>query len=305
VTSKNLEKNGDQLVLGLPKGSLQEATFRMFEKAGFRIRATSRSYFPSIDDPEIEVILLRAQEIPVYVQNGVLDVGITGHDWICETKADVEEIAELVYAKQGLRPVRWVLAVPMHSDIKSVGDLEGKTLATEAVNLSREYLKTHNVNAKVEFSWGATEAKTPRLVDAIIEITETGSSLKAHSLKIIDTVLHSTTRVIANKALWNAKDDDGNNWKRQKTEELLMLLQGVIVAETKVGLMMNVHTDNLDAILDVLPSMLTPTITPLSNKEWCDVIAMVNKRDIRTLVPKLKAAGAQDIVEYPLNKVIY
>ncbi len=305
MTSNKSETSEKQLVLGLPKGSLQEATFRMFEKAGFRIRATNRSYFPSIDDPEIEVILLRAQEIPVYVQNGVLDVGITGHDWICETGSDVEEIAELVYAKQGLRPVRWVLAAPRHSDIKSVKDLEGKTIATEAVNLSRDYLKKNNVNAKVEFSWGATEAKTPRLVDAIIEITETGSSLKAHSLDIIDTVLHSTTRVIANKELWNREDEGGGNWKKQKTEELLMLLQGVIVAETKVGLMMNVHIDTLDAVLEVLPSMKTPTITPLSNKEWCDVIAMVNKKDIRDLIPKLKAAGAQDIIEYPLNKVIY
>lgn len=294
------ETPDNRLVLGLPKGSLQEATFRMFEKAGFKIRATSRSYFPSIDDPEIEVILLRAQEIPVYVQSGVLDVGITGYDWIRETGSDVEEIAELVYAKQGLRPVRWVLAAPRGSGIKSVKDLEGKTIATEAVNLSKEYLATHGVNAKVEFSWGATEAKTPRLVDAIIEITETGSSLKAHSLEIIDTILKSTTRVIANKSMWAVKD----NWKRQKAEELLMLLKGVIVAETKVGLMMNVRNQDMEKVLSVAPALKNPTITPLSDKEWSDVITIVDKKEVRTLIPKLKAAGAEGIVEYPLNKVI-
>ncbi len=294
------ETPDNRLVLGLPKGSLQEATFRMFEKAGFKIQATSRSYFPSIDDPEIEVILLRAQEIPVYVQSGVLDVGITGYDWIRETGSDVEEIAELVYAKQGLRPVRWVLAAPRGSGIRSVKDLEGKTIATEAVNLSKEYLAKNGVTAKVEFSWGATEAKTPRLVDAIIEITETGSSLKAHSLEIIDTILKSTTRVIANKAMWAEKD----NWKKQKAEELLMLLKGVVVAETKVGLMMNVRNSDMEKVLSVAPALKNPTITPLSDRDWSDVITIVDKKEIRTLIPKLKAAGAEGIVEYPLNKVI-
>jgi ATP phosphoribosyltransferase len=302
----------NRLVLGLPKGSLQEATFRMFEKAGFRIRATSRSYFPSIDDPEIEVILLRAQEIPVYVQDGVLDVGITGYDWVRETDSDVEQVAELVYAKQGLRPVRWVLAAPRGSGIKSVKDLEGKTIATEAVNLAKDWLKEKGVNpekVKVQFSWGATEAKTPRLVDAIIEITETGSSLKAHSLEIIDTVLASTTRVIANKALWAYADEAGRpHWKKEKALQLLMLLRGVVIAETKSGLMMNVHKEKLEAVVEVLKSnkytLQTPTVTDLSDRDWCDVITIIDKRCIREAIPKLKEAGAMGIVEYPLNKVI-
>ena len=299
----------NRLVLGLPKGSLQETTFRMFEKAGFRIRASSRSYFPSIDDPEIEVILLRAQEIPVYVQEGVLDVGITGFDWITETGSDVEEIAELVYAKQGLRPVRWVLAAPKASGITSVGDLEGKTIATEAVNLSKAYLERNGVNAKVQYSWGATEAKTPRLVDAIIEITETGSSLKAHSLEIIDTVLASTTRVIANKTMWSHKDESGrDHWKKEKANQLLMLLKGVVVAETKAGLMMNVPKDKLTSVAAMLKerkfTLQDPTVTDLSDSNWCAVNTIIDKLKIREAIPELKAAGAMGIVEYPLNKVI-
>ena len=298
-----------RLVLGLPKGSLQEATFRMFEKAGFRIRASSRSYFPSIDDPEIEVILLRAQEIPVYVQEGVLDVGITGYDWIQETDSDVEEIAELVYAKQGLRPVRWVLAAPKASGITGPKDLEGKTIATEAVNLSKAYLKKHGVNAKVQYSWGATEAKTPRLVDAIIEITETGSSLKAHSLEIIDTVIASTTRVIANKDMWNRTDTSGrDHWKKDKAKQLLMLLKGVVVAETKSGLMMNVPKEKLDAVTSTLKAhqftLKDPTITDLSDAGWCAINTIIDKQKIRDAIPQLKAAGAMGIVEYPLNKVV-
>ena len=298
-----------QLVLGLPKGSLQEATFRMFEKAGFRIRASSRSYFPSIDDPEIEVILLRAQEIPIYVQEGVLDVGITGYDWIQETGSEVEEIAELVYAKQGLRPVRWVLAAPKASGITSVKDLEGKTIATEAVNLSKAYLEKNGVKAKVQYSWGATEAKTPRLVDAIIEITETGSSLKAHSLEIVDTVLASTTRVIANKQMWTHKDEKGNeHWKKEKAKQLLMLLKGVVVAETKSGLMMNVPKDKIDAVIGTLKdhryALQNPTITNLSDDGWYAVNTVIDKRNIREAIPELKASGAKGIVEYPLNKVI-
>lgn len=299
----------NRLVLGLPKGSLQEATFRMFEKAGFRIRASSRSYFPSIDDPEIEVILLRAQEIPVYVQEGVLDVGITGYDWIQETDSDVEEIAELVYAKQGLRPVRWVLAAPKASGITGVKDLEGKTIATEAVNLSKAYLKKNGVNAKVQYSWGATEAKTPRLVDAIIEITETGSSLKAHSLEIIDTVLASTTRVIANKSMWNHKDESGQvHWKKEKANQLLMLLKGVVVAETKAGLMMNVPKEKLSLVTTMLKerqfTLQDPTVTDLSDSKWCAVNTIIDKLKIREAIPELKSVGAMGIVEYPLNKVV-
>jgi ATP phosphoribosyltransferase len=299
----------NRLVLGLPKGSLQEATFRMFEKAGFRIRSSSRSYFPSIDDPEIEVILLRAQEIPVYVQEGVLDVGITGYDWIQETDSDVEEIAELVYAKQGLRPVRWVLAAPKVSGITGPKDLEGKTIATEAVNLSKAYLKKNGVNGKVQYSWGATEAKTARVVDAIIEITETGSSLKAHSLDIIDTVLASTTRVIANKELWHQTDENSKSyWKKDKAKQLLMLLKGVVVAETKSGLMMNVPSDKLDGVTAVLKerafTLQDPTITNLSDSGWCAINTIIDKKKIREAIPELKAAGAKGIVEYPLNKVI-
>jgi ATP phosphoribosyltransferase len=305
----NQNTSDTQLVLGLPKGSLQEATFRMFEKAGFRIRASSRSYFPSIDDSGIEVILLRAQEIPIYVQEGVLDVGITGYDWIQETESDVEEIAELVYAKQGLRPVRWVVAAPKDSGITKPKDLEGKTIATEAVNLSKAYLKKQGVNAKVQYSWGATEAKTPRLVDAIIEITETGSSLKAHSLEIVDTVLYSTTRVIANKEMWHHTDEEGRgHWKKEKAKQLLMLLKGVVVAETKSGLMMNVPKEKLEAVTHTLRerrfTLQDPTITALSDAGWCAVNTIIDKLKIREAIPELKAAGAMGIVEYPLNKVI-
>jgi ATP phosphoribosyltransferase len=304
-----IKSTNERLVLGLPKGSLQESTFRMFEKAGFSIRSSSRSYFPTIDDPEIEIILLRAQEIPTYVQGGVLDIGITGHDWVQETGADVEEIAELVYAKQGLRPVRWVLAAPQSSGIRSVKDLEGKTVATEAVNLSKAYLEKNGVNAKVQFSWGATEAKTPRLVDAIIEITETGSSLRAHNLEIIDTLLESTTRIIANKDLWALKDASGEvHWKRRKAEQILMLLRGVVAAETKSGLMMNVPMARLQEVTALLKenqyTLQDPTVTPLSDNQWCAINTVIDSSRIREAVPSLKAAGAVGIVEYPLNKII-
>jgi len=286
-----------KIVLGLPKGSLQESTFAMFEKAGYKIRSTERSYFPSIDDPEVEIILLRAQEIPMYVEDGVLDLGITGYDWIQETGSNVVEIAELVYAKQGLRPVKWVLAVPNDSLIKSAKDLQGKRIATEVVNITKSYLKKNRVNAKVEFSWGATEAKTPRLVDAIIEITETGTSLKAHNLRIVDIVMESTTRLIANKESW--KDP----FKKKKAEEMLMLLKGALAAETKVGLMMNVKKKDLDTVIKVLPALQNPTVSELSNKEWCDVITIVDKNKIKDLIPKLKQAGASGIVEFPLNEI--
>lgn len=287
-----------KLILGLPKGSLQDATFDIFEKAGFEISVNSRSYFPSINDPEIECILIRAQEIAMYVEEGVLDAGITGKDWIIENEADVEEIAELIYAKQGLRPVRWVLAVPNDSKIQSVKDLEGKRIATEAVKLTQNYLKKNNVNAKVEFSWGATEIKAPRLVDAIVDITETGASLKANNLRIVDTLLESTTRLIANK------DSFKNKWKNKKIKELAMLLKGVLLAETKVGLMMNVRKKDLDKVIKVLPALQNPTVSDLSNKNWSEVITIVDKKEIRKLIPKLKERGAEGIVEYPLNKII-
>ena len=297
---ERLKGNGDdkKIIIGLPKGSLEESTFDILKKAGYDIKVDSRSYFPSIDDPEIECVLLRAQEIATFVEDGVLDAGITGKDWIMENEADVVEIAELMYAKRGLGKVRWVLAVPNDSPIQNVKDLEGKRIATEAVKMVQNYLKKNGVNAKVEFSWGATEIKAPMLVDAIVDITETGSSLRANNLRIVDTLLESTTRIIFNKESY--KDD----WKRKKIEELAMLVKGVLLAETKVGLMMNVRKKDVDAVLLVLPALQNPTISELSNKEWCDIITIVNKKDVRKLIVLLKNAGAEGIVEYPLNKII-
>jgi len=287
------------LKLGIPKGSLQERTFAMFKKAGFNISLSdSRSYFPQIDDPEMECILIRAQEIARYVQDGVLDCGLTGKDWVMENKADVVEVADLVYAKKGLGKVKWVLAVSNNSNIKSVKDLEGKRIATEAVNLTKEYLKKNNVKAEVEFSWGATEVKVPELVDAIVEITETGSSLRANNLRIIDTLLESTTKFVANK---NSIKDA---WKRKKIEEIAMLLKGAIAAEESVGLMMNVEKKNLDKVLSVLPALKNPTISSLSDENWVAVNTIVKEKVVREIVFKLKEAGAQGIVEYPLNKII-
>ncbi|MBN2422185.1 ATP phosphoribosyltransferase [Candidatus Woesearchaeota archaeon] len=286
------------LKLGLPKGSLQESTFRMFNKAGFKIKNGSRSYYPKIDDPEIECILIRAQEMSRYVEQGVLDAGITGKDWILENNSDVIEIADLVYAKQGLNKVRWVLAVSNDSDIKTVKDLEGKRIATEAVNITKAYLKKNNVNAKVEFSWGATEVKAPRLVDAIVEITETGSSIRANNLKIIDKVMQSTTKLIMNKDSYNDKK------KKKKVEEIALLLKAAITAEEKVGLMMNVKKSDLENVIKALPALQKPTIAELSDKNWVDVIAIVDEKSVRKLIPKLKQAGACGIVEFPLNKVI-
>ncbi|MFH1642086.1 MAG: ATP phosphoribosyltransferase [Nanoarchaeota archaeon] len=284
--------------LGIPKGSLQESTIRLFKKAGFNISANGRSYFPSIDDPDIECMLIRAQEMSRYVEEGVLDCGLTGKDWITENRSDVKEIANLVYAKRGLGKVKWVLAVPNDSKIKSAKDLEGKRIATEAVNLTKSYLKKNNVSAKVEFSWGATEVKPPKLADAIVEITETGSSLKANNLRIIDVILESTTRLIINKESY--KDPI----KRKKVENIAMLLQGAITAAEKVGLMMNVKKTDLDRLLKILPALLTPTISELSNKDWIDVNTIVDEKIVRDLIPKIKEAGAQGIVEYPLNKII-
>ncbi|MFC1581919.1 ATP phosphoribosyltransferase [Planctomycetota bacterium] len=288
-----------ELKLGIPKGSLQDATVQMFKKAGYSIAISSRSYFPTIDDDEIKCLLIRAQEIAKYVELGVLDAGLTGHDWIVENQADVVEICELIYAKQGLRPIRWVLAVPNDSEIKTVKDLEGKSIATEGVGLTNAYLKKHGVNARVEFSWGATEVKPPVLVDAIVEITETGSSLVANNLRIVDTVLESTTRLIANK---KALDDPD---KKAKIEKLSLLLQAALQAEEKVGLMINIERKNLDAILSLLPSLRGPTISDLTEEGWVAVTTVVDEKIVRDLIPALKEAGGEGIVEYPLNKIVY
>jgi len=286
------------LKLGIPKGSLQESTIRLFKKAGYNISVSERSYFPRIDDTEIECMLIRAQEMSRYVENGVLDAGLTGKDWILENSSDVVEVADLVYAKQGLGRVKWVLAVPESGNIKSVNQLNGKRIATEAVNLTKKYLRKNNVEAIVEFSWGATEVKPPKLADAIVEITETGSSLRANNLRIIDTVLESSTRLIANKESWMVQ------WKRKKFETIAMLLQGAINAEEKVGLMMNIRKKDLTNILKILPALQKPTISELSDKEWVDVNTIINESLVRDLIPKLKDAGAEGIVEYPLNKII-
>ncbi|MCM8791196.1 MAG: ATP phosphoribosyltransferase [Candidatus Omnitrophica bacterium] len=291
--------NKQKLKLGLPKGSLQEATVRMFRKAGFYVGISERSYFPSIDDEEIECILFRAQEMSRYVEDGILDVGITGNDWILENGSSVVRVAELIYAKQSMRPVRWVLAVPEDSKIKSVKDLKGKSIATELVNVTKGYLKKNKVKANVEFSWGATEVKAKVGVDAIVEVTETGSSLRANKLREVCTVCESTTQLIANRASWL------NPWKRSKIENLAMLLKGAILAEEKVGLKMNVARRDLKSVLAILPAMKKPTIANLTDPDWVDVETIIDEKTVKYLIPRLKAAGAQGIIEYPLNKVIY
>ncbi len=286
------------LKLGIPKGSLENATIDLFRRAGYTISTSSRSYFPAIDDPEIECMLIRAQEMARYVEDGILDAGLTGRDWVEESEADVEAIADLVYAKQSFGKVRWVLAVPEASGFKTVKDLEGKTIATELVATTRRYLAAHGVTAKVEFSWGATEVKPPVLADAIVEVTETGSSLRANKLKIIDTVLESNTQLIVNRAAW------GDEWKRRKLEDMRMLLEGAIAALGKVGLMLNVHCENLKAVLGVLPALKRPTISQLSEPEWLAVNTILDESTVREIIPRLKQAGAQGIVEYPLNKIV-
>lgn len=285
--------------LGLPKGSLQEATFELMRKAGFRFHVSSRSYCPSVDDDEIEALLLRAQEIAPYVEDGVFDAGLTGKDWIVETHSDVVEVMDLVYAKQSMRPVKWVLAVPQDSPVHSVKDLEGKRIATEVVELTRKYLKKHNVQAEVEFSWGATEAKTPELVDAIVEITETGSSLRANNLRIVDTLMVSTTKFIANKASWNDQE------KRKKIQNIAMLLEGALNADNKVGVKMNIHKDHLQKVIDCLPAIRKPTISNLADSDWCAIETIIEEKEIKRLIPFLKEEGAEGIIEYPLNKIIY
>lgn len=289
---------GKTLKLGLPKGSLQESTLKLFKKAGYNISIDSRSYYPVFDDAEIEALLIRAQEMARYVDDGVLDAGLTGKDWILEQEADVYEVAELTYAKGGLRPVKWVIAVPENSKIKSVKNLNGKRIATELVGFTKKYLKSKGIKAEVDFSWGATEVKPPYLADAIVELTETGSSLKANNLRVIETILVSSTRFIANKKSWKDK------WKRQKMENIVLLLKGALAAEEKVGLKMNVSEKSLKRVMSLLSSMHSPTISQLSDKGWFALEVMTDEKIVRDLIPKLKAAGAEGIVEYPLNKVI-
>jgi ATP phosphoribosyltransferase len=288
-----------RLKLGIPKGSLQESTLELFAKAGWRISVSTRSYYPAIDDSEIECMMVRAQEMARYVESGALDAGLTGKDWILETGADVEEIAELVYSKTGLGRVRWVLAVAEDSPVKSVLDLEGKVIATEAVKLTKKYLAEHNVNARVEFSWGATEVKVPQLADAIVEVTETGSSLRANHLRVVDTLLESATWLIANRA--SCKESR----KLEKIQNMAMLLQGAINAYSRVGLMLNVRRGDLDKVLAALPALRDPTIAQLSDSGWVAINTIVEETTVRQLIPKLKAARAEGIVEYPLNKVVY
>jgi ATP phosphoribosyltransferase len=288
----------NQLKLGIPKGSLQDATIDLFARAGWRISLSARSYVPSIDDPEIECLMVRAQEMARYVETGALDAGITGHDWVVETEADVDELAELVYAKQRLARVRWVLAVPEDSGIRQASDLSGKIIATEVVKTTEKYLARHGVKARVEFSWGATEVKVPRLADAIVEVTETGASLRANRLRIVDTVLESATVFIMNR------EAVATSWKREKAENLILMLQGAIDATNKVGLMLNVRREHLDAVLAVLPALKNPTISTLSDPEWVAVNTIIEEAVVRQILPKLKAAKAQGIVEYPLNKIV-
>jgi ATP phosphoribosyltransferase len=286
------------LKLGLPKGSLQESTIKLFKKAGYSISVDARSYYPVFDDSEIEAMFIRAQEMARYVDDGVLDCGLTGKDWILEQGADVKEIAELIYAKEGLRPVQWVIAVPNNSKIKDLKDLNGKRIATELVGFTKRYLKSRGIRAEVDFSWGATEVKPPYLADAIVELTETGSSLRANNLRIIETILVSSTRFIANKKTW--KDP----WKRKKMENIMLLLKGALAAEEKVGLKMNVPERALKRVMSLLSSMHSPTISELTDKKWFALEVMSDEKVVRDLIPKLKSAGAEGIVEYPLNKVI-
>ena len=287
------------LKLGIPKGSLEEATVNLFAKAGYTIKIKSRSYFPSIDDNEIECMLIRAQEIARYVENGVLDAGLTGKDWIQENRADVIEIADLVYSKTSSRPVRWVLAVPNESPIQSVKDLQGKRIATEAVNMTTDYLKKYGVTADVEFSWGATEVKPPKLVDAIVEITETGSSLKANNLRIIETLMESNTKFVMNKEAFD------NPWKKKKVERLVLMLQSAMAANGKVGLMMNVPKNKLNDVMKILPEGKKPTIAELTDSNWMDLTVILEEKLVREIAPDLKAIGVEDIVEYSINKIIH
>ena len=287
------------LRLGLPKGSLQESTLALMAKAGWKVLTNSRSYVPRTEDPELELRLIRAQEISRYVEHGFLDAGITGADWIAENDSDVHEVCEIAYSKQTTNPARWVLAVPNDSPVKSVKDLQGKRIATELVALTKRWLKQNGVTADVEFSWGATEVKAPELVDAIVELTETGSSLLANNLRIVDTLVSSYPKLIANKQAWK------NAWKRKKIETLALMLRGALAAEEKVGLKMNVRRSELDGLLKNLPALRNPTVSPLARSEWVAVETIIDEKVVHEIIPQLKAAGAEGIIEYPLNKVIY
>ena len=289
----------NKLRFGLPKGSLQDATIEKMAKAGWNVSVSSRSYVPYVDDAELEIRLIRAQEISRYVEHGYLDCGITGHDWVIENSSDVHEVGEFLFSKATRQAARWVLAVPEHSPIKTVKDLEGKRIATEVVNLTKKWLKKNGVKAEVEFSWGATEVKAHELVDAIVEITETGSSLRANRLRIVETLLTSTPRLIVNHAAWK------NTWKRKKIETLAMLLQGALEAEAKVGLKMNIAEKDLASLLKSLPALRNPTISKLSLPGWVAVETIIDEHIVRELIPQLKEAGAEGIIEYPLNKVVY
>ena len=288
-----------KLKLGIPKGSLQESTFSLLSKAGFHFSVSSRSYFPSIDDEELEAMLIRAQELPRYVEDGVFDAALTGYDWIIESGVEVVSVSDLVYSKQSMRKVKWVLAVHESSPVRTVKDLEGKRIATEVVNITKSYLAKNNVKATVEFSWGATEVKTPDLVEAIVEVTETGSSLRANKLRIVDVVLESNTKLIANKKSWN------DPWKHEKIENLAMLLQGAINAGTKVGLKMNVRKSDVGSVLTLIPALRKPTISQLADDQWIALETIIDEDVVRKIIPQLKRAGAEGIIEYPLNKVIY
>ena len=287
-----------KIKLGIPKGSLQENTLKIFKSAGFDIDVPERGYFLKIDDPEIECFLLRPQEIPRYIEKGKLDLGISGDDWILESKAKIIEVCDLKYAKREIKKVKWVLAVPKDSKIKSVKDLKGKTISTEAVNLVKDYLKKNKVKAKVEFSWGTTEVKPPRFADAICDITETGASLRAHNLKVIDTILVSSTKLIANKKAWQDK------WKKEKIKDLALLLQGAVKGEEVVNLMMHIHGKKLNRILKVLPKLKSPTIKKIAGENWYDVTIGCKEKDTRELIPKLKRIGVQGIVEWPVVKLV-
>ena len=289
---------GNILKLGIPAGSLQDATAELFRRAGYKISFSSRSYYPGIDDDEIECLLIRAQEMARYVEDGVLDAGLTGYDWIQETGADVYEVAELVFSKVSRRPVRWVLCVPEDSPVQTVKDLEGKRIATEAVGLTSRYFEKHGVSARVEFSWGATEVKPPKLADAIVEVTETGSSLRANNLRIVDEVIQSTTRFIANNASY------ADSWKKQKIDDIAMMLSGAMAAEGKAALMMNVPQEGLSKVLALLPALQKPTISHLSDENWVAINTIIDESIVRHIIPRLKAAGARGIVEYPLTKII-
>jgi ATP phosphoribosyltransferase len=287
-----------KLKIGIPKGSLEHATVDLFRKAGFAITTASRSYYPAIDDPEIECMLIRAQEMARYVQDGVLDAGLTGRDWVEENEADVETVADLIYAKQSFGRVRWVLAAPESSPYHKVEDLQGKIIATELVSTTKRYLAGKGVKARVEFSWGATEVKPPELADAIVEVTETGSSLRANKLRILETVLESNTQLIANRDAWN------DVWKRKKLQDVKLLLESAMNALGKVGLMLNVRKEDLQNVLDVLPALKNPTIGQLSDDTWLAVNTIIEETTVRSIIPRLKEAGAQGIVEYPLNKIV-